>query len=675
MNALRMSLVFGCLGFGVFAVFVFWAETSWRRELQGRVQEHVRAIAPAVRDGDEQRPVDYLRLAADSYHYESILVHRGETPAFLAILGPELRGADRIFDRLGLLPTVTVKYPILTENEPVGAIEIAAISRTIYEELYALIGIALLMFIVERSLRVVEGNRTLERRVAERTEQLASSEAKLRQLVHLLDMASDVIFVRETDRRISYFNKGAEAMFSPGATESGLQDLYRMAMDSDVDGKLATSGTWSGEMKIRSALDQMLTLRVSVSLVRDDEHQQGRELVIATDVSSHRGLENRLRRMERSQVVGTMTGGIAHNFNNLLTPILISVKHLEDNTVPPEKEARLLKVIHSSAQRGADLVRRLMNLINSESAPRSRIDLRVVLDDIKRLLEDTFPKTIRLNFDWSQTPLLVSAEASDLHQAILNLCLNARDAIEKGGDLNLSARTHNLTPTQRSVHQVGNDANLWIVVSVRDDGVGITAEARNEIFDPFYSTKVPGQGTGLGLSTVQSIVRGHGGFIELESELEAFTEFRVFLPCGDASQMEVRAKEPESLESGSGTILLVDDEELILESSQLMLEELGYRVITAETGDKALEVFEKFRPSIRVVMTDLMMPGMDGGTLIRRLRAIEPKLAVVAVTGLLSGDAVDELQEIGVSQIIAKPYRMREVEHALAQVFAEARND
>ncbi|MBT5903140.1 MAG: response regulator [Opitutaceae bacterium] len=671
MNALKMPLVFGCVGLGAFALFVFWAESSWRNDLHGRVQEHVRAITDAVHDGDEQRSDDYLRLAADSYYYESILVHRGDTPAFIAIRRPELEGVDRILDRLGLFPTVTVKHPILSENKRVGEIEIVAISRTIFEELYALIGIALLMFIVERSLHVIEGKRTLERRVGQRTGQLASSEARLRQLVHLLDMAHDVIFVREGDGRISYFNKGAERIFSKGTTESGLNDLYRMALDLDVDDLLPSQGMWSGEFKIRSVSDQMLTLRVSISLVREDQRQHGRCLVIATDVSSQRGLENRLRRVERSQVVGTMTGGIAHNFNNLLTPILISVKHLQDHTVPPDKQARLLKVIQSSTQRGADLVRRLMNLINSESGPRSQIDLTVVLEDIKRLTVDTFPKTIRLNFKWPATPLLMSAGASDIHQAILNLCLNARDAVEKGGSLQLSAQSHQLTSTQRSTHQVDEDGNEWVLVTVSDDGAGISTEERNEIFDPFYSTKEPGQGTGLGLSTVQSIVRSHGGFIEMESEPDAFTEFRIFLPRGEAELAEVDSKAPENIESGSGTILLVDDEELVLESSQLMLEELGYSVITAKSGAEALNHFLESRSSIRVLMTDLMMPGMDGGTLIRRLRAIEPNLSVVAVTGLLSGDSVDELQEIGVNHIIAKPYRMREVERMLAKVLSD----
>lgn len=673
MNALKIPLIFGLVGFGVFAFFVFRTETSWRNNLQDRVQEHVRAISSAVRDGDEQRSDDYLRLAAKSYFYESILVHRGDTPAFLAIRGPELEGPDRLFDRLGLLPTVKITHPIFSEREKVGEIEIVAITRTVYGELYALIGIALLMFIGERSLRVVEGSRTLERRVTQRTVELASSEAKLRQLVHLLDMAPDVIFVRESDGRISYFNKGAEAVFNQGGTESGLNDLYGMAMDLDEDGILTTKGMWTGEVRIRSASDQMMTLIVSVSLVIGDENPQGRNLVIATDVSSQRGLESRLRRVERSQVVGTMTGGIAHNFNNLLTPILISVKHLENNKVPPEKERRLLKVIHSSAQRGADLVRRLMNLINSEPHPRSRIDLSTVLDDIRRLLEGTFPKTIQLHFEWPATPLLISAEASDLHQAMLNLCLNARDAVEKGGELKLSACPVQLTATQRSVQQVDGNEDQWLVVRVRDDGVGITAEARNKIFDPFYSTKEPGQGTGLGLSTVQSIVRSHGGFIELESETDRFTEFRLFLPVGDAALSEVAANEPSSEVTKPGVILLVDDEVLVLESSQLMLEELGYAVITAESGAEALKHFEESGSSIQVVMTDLMMPGMDGGTLIKRLRALRPDLAVVAVTGLLSGDAVDELQEIGVSQIIAKPYRMSEVEQALVTVMAEQR--
>lgn len=667
MNSKRSMLLITGLGAVLFGSFVYCKETTWREQLQQRVKEHGRAMMPVVLNRDASLTNDYLELAAQSYGYRSIVVDLPDNPAFIAVHGPHMEGVDWVLDRLGLLPVVRLKCPIMMDESVVGKLEVVAVSRTIYEELYALIGLVLLMFVAERSLQVVEGKRHLELRVAERTRQLKENETKLQELVHLLDLTPDVIFVREPDGHISYYNKGAAQLFKDRDPQSSLSGLYRRARELDTTNQLSAQGTWSGELESTLGGDKSVTLQVSVTLELADQSHRDRQLIFATDVSRQRALENHLRRGQRTQLVGTMTSGIAHNFNNLLSPIILSVGFLKEGSRSSEQQQRMWDLIDSCARRGADLVKQLMNLSGHEPARRTTIRLGGILDDIEQLLVSTFPKSIRVDFASSQAVFWLTADPSDLHQAILNLCLNARDAMPQGGRLKVSVEWCELDRQRRLAHQVESDVTDWVRIRVEDDGEGISAENLTKIFDPFYSTKRSAEGTGLGLSTVQGIMRRHGGFIEVDSVVDQGTTFSLFLPPGKIDEVSAQPETtPEPSVRGKGTVLLVDDEKMILEAASMLLEELGYEVIQAESGQQALAEYERHRDEIVVVMTDLMMPGMDGGQLIERLRERRPNIPTVVITGLLNQENQARLKALGVDQILAKPYQIREVETALA---------
>lgn len=671
MNHSRYTLIGA--GFVAFVLAVLAIESHSRRAALERMSQHARAVAPALWHVDPRLAADYLRLAAESSSYESIEIRDDANRVFLAVQGPALSAPAAFLDRLNLFPRVELTAAIVHNGDALGLLHARWISRNLYPEIYVLLALTLIVVLAERSLRVVEGKRTLEQRVAERTRQLAERESGLRQLTRLLDLSPDVVFVRESDGPVRYWNESA-ARFAGGATPDGIAGRLKGFFDAMVSGEssaaLASRGTWSGETEAADGAGRSRRFHVSISLTPGEPGDRPRVLVIATDVTLRKELEAHLLRAQRAQAAGTLASGVAHDFNNLLTPILLSAQILRHDAALPASARSTLDTVEQCAKRGAELVRQLLNLSGNRPAHRRAVQLADLLHDIAALLQGTFPKAIAIATDWPAHLPLIEADATNLHQAILNLCVNARDAMPDGGRLRLSARPVRLTAAQQARRPEAS-ASEWVAVAVADTGCGIAPDVQERIFEPFFTTKAAGQGTGLGLATVHAIAHSHGGFVELESALDRGSTFTLYLPVppGVSAGDAIASSAPTPRGAGE-TILLVDDEPAVLAATTRQLEHSGFRVLPASSGAEALRVFAAHRDEIRGVLTDLMMPGMDGIALARALHQEAPALPVAVMTGLLHQANRDAIAAANFRTILAKPYRADELLACMQRLLA-----
>jgi CheY-like chemotaxis protein len=354
--------------------------------------------------------------------------------------------------------------------------------------------------------------------------------------------------------------------------------------------------------------------------------------------------------------IGTLAGGIAHDLNNILAPILMSIDILHDACADPQATA-ILETIEVSAKRGADIVRQVLSFARGIEGERIEIQTKHLLMDLESIIRDTFPKDIRLQFAVSSNPWTILGDPTQIHQILLNLCVNARDAMPHGGRLSIAAENAVLDEHYAAMNLQAKPGN-YVNIAVTDTGEGIPPEIIEKIFEPFFTTKEVGKGTGLGLSTVIAIVKSHGGFVNVYSEPGKGTTFKVYLPAIDAPSREASQQRGEaSLPRGSGEmILLVDDEPSLSIVASQTLQAFGYRVLCATDGADAVAVYLAHRNEVAVILTDMMMPVMDGPAMIHALRRVNPEVKIIATSGLNANYGLTKLADMRIKHFLTKPY-------------------
>jgi two-component system cell cycle sensor histidine kinase/response regulator CckA len=485
--------------------------------------------------------------------------------------------------------------------------------------------------------------------------------AQLARQAQLLDKASDAIVVRDLDHRITYWNRGAERIYGYPAAEA-LGRTIRELLHGDADAldrateTLLADGEWAGELVHVAKDGTELTVEGRWTLVRDDRGRPESMLAIDSDVTGRRRTEQQLMRAQRLESLGTLSGGIAHDLNNALTPILLTAQTLQG----PHNDAstsQMLTIIEQSATRGAEMVRRVLSFARGVEGQRIELDLDHLVDDVVRIVRSTFPKNIRVQREVGTEVWPVHGDPTHLHQVLMNLCINARDAMPDGGTLRLAVDRITVDD-----HYVARDRRAapgrYVRIRVEDDGTGIDPATMDRLFEPFFTTKAHGEGTGLGLSTSRGIVVSHGGFFQVSSEPGAGSAFDVHLPLADPADAVAPAVGVEAaLPNGnSELVLLVDDEQHLRSATRRTLETAGYRVIEASDGTEAVPLFEQHAADVAAVVIDMMMPGMDGATTIRELLARRPNLPVIAVSGLTASREVARAATLGVDHFLAKPF-------------------
>jgi two-component system, cell cycle sensor histidine kinase and response regulator CckA len=392
---------------------------------------------------------------------------------------------------------------------------------------------------------------------------------------------------------------------------------------------------------------------------------------IAEDITNRKLTEAVLRRTERLESLGTLTSGIAHDLNNVLTPIMGIVQLLPKKIGKMDDSTkRLLQILHDSTYRGADLVKQILSFARGVERKPTDIQIGDLLLEIHRIIEQTFPKNIELSLDLPPNISTIFADASMLHQVLINLCVNARDAMPAGGKLSITAENLEIDENYAQMNLNASIGN-YVVVTILDTGTGIEAQILDRIFDPFFTTKDIGKGTGLGLSTVIGIIKSHHGFIDVDSEVGKGTRFKVYLPAIVTSEIPpvVVTAQPEL---GQGElILVVDDEVPIQVITTATLEIHGYRVMTASDGIEAIALYAQHQREIGVVLMDMMMPNMDSISIVRALRKFNPQVQIVAMSGLATSDVVAKTMEEGVKAFLPKPFMATELLNTISSLLPQ----
>lgn len=491
----------------------------------------------------------------------------------------------------------------------------------------------------------------------------------------LLDQATDAILVYDLEKKITYLNRGAELLygwkFSETLGRSADQFIHRdsAAFAAAMERTLA-KGEWIGANQQMTKDGRHLDIEARWSLVRDGEGRPRSILSINTDVTERRKLEQQFLRAQRMESIGTLAGGIAHDLNNVLAPILMSLELLKLKFKDKEDE-ELLQTLLGSAQRGAELVRQVLTFARGVEGQRVTVNLVHLMREAEKIIRDTFPKSVDFRFTREGEVWTVTGDPTQLHQVFLNLCVNARDAMPNGGKITASLENAVLDEVYVGMNP-DSKVGAYVVMKVIDNGPGIPDRIRERIFEPFFTTKEVGKGTGLGLSTSLAIVKSHGGFINLYSEPGKGATFKVYLPANTSiTAAEETAVEKTGLPRGNGeTILVVDDEEGIRSVAKRTLERFGYRVLLAVHGAEAIAIYAQRKGDIAVVLTDMAMPVMDGPALIIALKTIDPSIRIIASSGLNANGGIAKALGAGVEHFVPKPYTAEAILRMIAQILS-----
>jgi PAS domain S-box-containing protein len=488
--------------------------------------------------------------------------------------------------------------------------------------------------------------------------QLKLSEDTMKEQARLLDQSKDAIMVRDLNNRVLYWNQTAQQMYGWSFGEALGKPIHDLLLRGEV-GHIPTAqatalknGEWSGEIKVYAKSGRELTVNSRWTLLRDQDGKPNAFLVTHTDLTEQKLLEAKFLRAQRLESVGALASGIAHDLNNVFTPILMAAQLLRDETDQAIR-TNMLGILTSSAQRGAGMVKQVLTFSRGVDKGCGLVQVKHLISELEKMMRDTFPPGIRIETILARDLWLVRGDATQLYQVLINLCVNARDAMPDGGTLRIEASNSEIN--QASTCMNGEiKPGPYIAVRVTDTGTGMTSEVQNKIFEPFFTTKEPGKGTGLGLSTVLSLVKTHGGCLKLDSKVGTGTRFDILLPAECSQTLETPADD-QQLPRGRGELLLiVDDESAVREIIKTTLEAYEYNVFLASDGAEAVSIYQKQGGRIALVITDIAMPGLDGFAMIEQLRKLSPDIKLIVMTGLAESETVEKLAAEGIS-ILPKP--------------------
>ena len=501
------------------------------------------------------------------------------------------------------------------------------------------------------------------------------AETKIRQQAALLDIANDAIMVRDSDDRILFWNRGAEKLYGWSKAEAmnrNAKELFNRKSTvelSQIYRAVRERGEWQGELNQVTKADREIVVNSRWTPVKDEVGNPRAYLVVKTDITEQKQLEAQFLRTQRLESLGTLAGGIAHDLNNILAPILGFAKLLPLKLPDADEQTKkFLNIMETNAHRGTALVKQILTFSQGLEGEKGVVQIRHLINEIGQIITETFPRSIELTIDAPKVLWTVNADANQLHQVLMNLCVNARDAMPDGGKLAIEAENFTVDREYARLHLDAAEGN-YLCITVTDTGVGILPEIIDRIFEPFFTTKEIGRGTGLGLFTVIGIVKNHGGFIDIFSKTTEMrgTKVKVFIPVADAE--EAIAEAHKSIPRGNGElILVVDDETPMLEVTKATLEIHNYQVLTASNGIEAVAAYVRHKEAISIVIMDIMMPGMDGKTAIRTLKQINPELNIIAVSGLIRNKEIAAELNSDVTAFINKPFNNDDLLKKVAEI-------
>ena len=528
----------------------------------------------------------------------------------------------------------------------------------------------------------------LEQQVAERTAELARANAQLRQEIDqnrqaeqtirhqaaLIDIAPDAIYVQDANHRITFWSRGATKLYGSTEAEALGQDASVLLTGSSADASLATrmaeagEGNWQGEMMHQTKSGQRVIVLSRQTQMPQDEGLAS-TLVVNTDITETKQLQAEFYQAQRLESLGTLARGIAHDFNNILNPVSIIPQtllkrfpNLDSNT------QNMLRLLQAVAKRGAALSRQILTFAGKYEASATTLNLQDLIQEVHQLTQHTFPKSISVQVDVAPDLKPIWADSTLIHQVLMNLSVNAQQAMPRGGTLSISAHNTELNQPAASSQAEAREGD-YVVITVADTGTGIAPETIDRIFDPFFTTKPPGQGTGLGLSTVARIVKDCRGFIKVVSEVGTGTEFQVYLPVADQAAPEHPSDRlPKAIPGQNQQVLIVEDDAQVRLATETLLKTFNYRTLGAVDGLEAVEIYHNHHQKIDAILLDLNMPQLDGLDTLKHLKTIDSTVPILVLSGVLTNRSA--AIEAGANAFLAKPYDLSELLSWLHQTLA-----
>lgn len=554
-----------------------------------------------------------------------------------------------------------VSMPLYSRNELIGFFQLASVEP----ECFTSANISLIVAVTNQLVIMLENARLYD--------QIKDSERKYRSI---FDNISVGLYQTTLDGRILTANPALVRLLGYESVEALLaadlrQDIYVDPADRDKAIELLRQHRqYDGvELRLRRKDGRQITVLDSARAVLDANGNILYFEGMLMDVTEKKALEQQLLQAQKMESIGTLTGGIAHEFNNLLTGILGYASLLLQQTDPQDRSYSSLQIIQQSARRGAQLTEQMLMFSRQSVGQFQPTDVNNVVRDMLTLIRPIMDASIEIHLQLHANPSLVRADAGQLQQVLVALCINARDAMPAGGTITIETFTTHVGEAEARAHADAYPGQ-FVVTRVSDTGIGIAPEHLPRIFDPFFTTKEVNQGTGLGLSVAYGIIKSHNGFIVVQSRVAQGAQFSIYLPVIQQHINGSLAQAEDQAGRLAATILVVDDEPIIQDLAKAILEREHFRVLTASTGAEALTVYQQHRSGIDLVLLDLTMPKMGGRACLQQLRQLNPNVKVLLSSGYSSDERIRDLLEIPTVGFIRKPYLAVDLVEAVRRMLA-----
>ncbi len=700
MNKKRTLIIIAFILIFIFLVFIDRHGEYFKNKVQGDVENHASVVAPSVWTLFTPVTENYLSLSAKNNNYKYLVI-RSLGDVEMISFSTDLRGFEQTLFKFGLITVESHVAPVVYKDQQIGEIEIKVYNKNIYFYTNIFILLLLVFLSICFVLTIVEERKNLKLRVIEKTAELASNN----QILHaeVVERKRNEVALRESQQTfLTLFDHSFQfiALLDPDCRVVKINQtalMFRNLTSADVVDKFFWDTPWWNHSKeLVQQLKEAYAIASIGEVARFEAHSRGAQEIYldvslkpvcndegllifivaeARDVTDVRRAEQELQQAQKMESVGTLAGGIAHDFNNILGGILgtLTLLRLKRDKGRPASEENLyrhLDTVTETAMRAKIIVDQLLTLSRKHDLQLNFIDLNEILIRVCQIAKNSFDKSICIEVE-NDRSIPIYADANSLEQVFLNLCINAAHAMTImrapgepwGGTLRIS-----LDKSFQEV-AVNHPAGEYWRITIEDNGVGMEASTLERIFVPFFTTKEKGSGSGLGLAMVYNIIKNHRGFIDVDSQPQSGTKFHVYLPVSEQpAEVASGSKNIEILETGTGGVLIIDDEELIRNNAQAILSDCGYEVLIAEHGEAGVALYRERREDIDVVLLDLIMPVMDGKETYRLLREIDPEVKVLLSSGFRQDCRVEEILATGANGFIQKPYSLYTLSSSIKDV-------